>query len=305
VLASTGTPSSHSGESLVLCVDLGGTRCRIAAAHVAGDTPSSLEAVHSLEHHHFITGVDGIAQLAEELARHTEAADRPITGLALCLPAAIFHLAGGLEPPGMSWPRRIGAIEDQLGERLGVPRVTVLNDAVAFGLGCVCFDAGESVSGRTLCLTLGTNFGCALVERSIGHVTPVEANRVLSGLVWPNGHRGSPAQVLRGLPFERTDAREWDSQSQRSFGELVGWVAGELNQRRSCGGIMLGGGRANIVDPGDVETGMAAVGVAPLPIICDGRDETALLGAASAWATRYLQARPLAEIIAEPLARAR
>ncbi len=300
---SSGTgSSSQPPEAAVLCIDLGTTRCKIAVVQVVGDSVGSVAPTTVMESAAFLRGVGAYEEFGDELARRGANIEQPSAGLAVAFPVPISHLAGGTEPPGMSWPRGVHTIEEQLGRRFGSPRVTMLNDAVAFALGSIQREPSGEASGRTLYLTLGMDFGGAIAEPSIGYVTPAELNVLLRGTVWPNGHRGSPAQILMEQPYVRTDGREWDAEARRGFGELTGWVAGEVSKRRAVEAVVLGGGRANIVDVDDVGRGMRAVGATPPPIRIDGRDESALAGAAFAWVTRYVQRRPLAEIIAEPWA---
>ena len=53
------------------------------------------------------------------------------------MPVAVSYLMGGMEPVGMTWPRSIRGLEEQVGRRFGTEQVIVVNDAVAFALGAI------------------------------------------------------------------------------------------------------------------------------------------------------------------------
>src|SRR5207244_1888383 len=111
--------------------------------------------------------------------------DRPCgpEGFALAVPFAVDHERGYVASNRLGdWPdsqaEYLTAVDDEL-----ALTCLVLNDAVAFALGCPAREY-ESGPPANLCLTLGTNFGCAILRKS-SIAEPVEVNKLLSNIAWP------------------------------------------------------------------------------------------------------------------------
>ena len=103
----------------------------------------------------------------------------PITGVGIGMPGPFDYERGislirGQDKFDSLYGMDVGA---QLRRRLELPAevpVRFINDAVAFALGECLYGAGRGFD-RVLAITLGTGFGCALVERSGAVAWEVEA----------------------------------------------------------------------------------------------------------------------------------
>ena len=103
----------------------------------------------------------------------------PITGVGIGMPGPFDYERGislirGQDKFDSLYGMDVGA---QIRRRLELPAevpVRFINDAVAFALGECLYGAGRGFD-RVLAITLGTGFGCALVERSGAVAWEVEA----------------------------------------------------------------------------------------------------------------------------------
>ena len=175
-----------------------------------------------------------------------------------------------------------------MADDVGLPCL-VLNDAVAFALGCPVMRV-EAGPQTVLCLTLGTYFGCALL-RSSATVQPVEVDDCLPNFAWPGGVSGSPTAALH---FHK----QRNSKDDQAYSQLVGWLIGALQRELGRLPVVLGGGGARSVQIEQVLLSIPETGGASVDVRVEADNLTGLAGAARLWQEVVERRRPIQELVA-------
>lgn len=269
----------------VLCVDIGFSRCKLGLVDWVAGSMSQHPAVPSPP---FFFESNGYSSFCRHL-RTTAVSDRTYgpEGLALAVPFAVDYRAGVVVSLCLGgWPDSLSDFLTTLDEQLGLTAL-VLNDAVAFALGCPELEH-ESGPRAALYITLGTNFGCALMRNS-SVVHSVEVNQHLANIGWPNGFRGSASALLHRYREQRVP--------DTSYSQLVGWVLGALQRDFSRVPVVLGGGGAGQIAQDEVTKGIEAVGGSEVRMTLQAADSVALFGAARFWSEVATRGRPVWELV--------
>jgi len=185
------------------------------------------------------------------------------------------------------WPDTIRGLEASVADDVGLPCL-VLNDAVAFALGCPVMRV-EAGPQTVLCLTLGTYFGCALL-RSSATVQPVEVDDCLPNFAWPGGVSGSPTAALH---FHK----QRNSKDDQAYSQLVGWLIGALQRELGRLPVVLGGGGARSVQIEQVLLSIPETGGASVDVRVEADNLTGLAGAARLWQEVVERRRPIQEVV--------
>lgn len=268
----------------MLAVDTGLSRCKLGM--VSGASVSRLSIIEDVWPRFFSDG--GYARLCAHLVEtiRVDAARKP-EGLALAIPLTVDYARDVVGSGWLAgWPSRVRQMEDWLVEEGGLPTV-VLNDAVAFALGSLPL-ATEYGPQSTVCLTVGTNFGGALLH-GVSIAQPLDLNELLAHTIWPNGLSGFPSRLMR-----------WQEQQpleEREYGRITGWVIGRLQQHTRSLPVVLGGGRTRSILVDDVLRGIREVGADAVSVRLDANERVALVGAARLWSEVVEHRRPIAEMI--------
>lgn len=271
----------------ILCVDLGSTNCKSALVDLTpAGSASQQSATPSLPFFE-MNGYSSFCVFAGKLTRPDQPS--PPVGLALAIPFEVDYQRNFVASNWRGgWPDNVRGLEASLEDEVGLPCV-VLNDAVAFALGCSP-DRPESGPQSRLCLTLGTYFGCALLKSSAS-VQPVEVDDCLRHHTWPDGRSGSPTAILR---FHR----QQHPNDERAYSRFVGWLIGALQPRLGRLPVILGGADARSVRLDEVAAGIRETGGGAVEVRVEADYLVALLGAARLWDEVVQRRRPIGEVIA-------
>jgi hypothetical protein len=270
----------------LLCVDLGSTYRKLAFVNGPGDSLSQ----PSIEPSARFFESNGHATLSADLRTLARAdVSSALAGLALALPFEVDYQRNRIASNWLGgWPDSVRGLEASLADDLGLPCV-VLNDAVAFALGCPAmrFESGPQT---VLCLILGTYFGCALLKSS-ATVQPVEVDDCLPNFAWPSGVSGSPTAALH---FHR----QHDLNDGQAYSRLVGWLVGALQQELGRLPVVLGGGRASSVQVRAVLSGVQEAGGVTVDVRVETDQLIGVAGAGRLWREVIERRRPIQEVVA-------
>jgi hypothetical protein len=270
----------------ILCVDLGSTNCKLGFVAEVGGSVGQQSVVPSAP----FLEPNGHAALCTHLKPFARGGRlSPPIGLALALPFEVDYRRNWIASNWRGgWPDSVLGVEASLMDELGL-RCVVLNDAVAFALGCppMRFDTGPQAN---LCLILGTYFGCAVLK-STGTVQPVEVDYCLPHYAWPSGALGSPTAVLNRH-------RQQNPDDAQAYGRLVGWLIGALQTKFGKLPVVLGGGHIKSVRIEDVTLGIQDAGGSDVDVRIETDYLAGLKGAAHLWREVIEGRRPIQEVVA-------
>jgi hypothetical protein len=284
----------------VYCLDAGQTTWKVAAARIQ-ESAAVLGAVRRGPSGRPYFGCrNGYSRCISDLVEPARTLTGPesLEGIACAVPFRIDYDTGRLDSEGRAgWPERIEQLETTIHRALGVERIVVLNDAVAYALGHRQQNPSTDMLPSTLYLTLGTFVGAVWSPANASVLHPIEVRLLLPQQWWPNGTRQSPSAMLSELPFLGREASSWTTEEAADYSHRIGWVVGAMLATLPAERVVFGGGRSYRLDLSALAQGVSELGATVPQSAVAPQDELALLGAAAAWAHRYFRASPLSALI--------
>lgn len=197
----------HRDGSLVIGVDLGGTKMFGALANIGGEIlqEAAVESHGAQGEQAFET----LAEMIQQLVNSPAVAARPLRGFAIGAPGFAYHQAGIVRwAPALEW--RDYPLKARLEQRFSMP-VFVDNDVNLAVLGEYWFGANQGVRNLAL-ITIGTGVGAGLI---------------MDGQLYRGGHEaaGEVGYMLPGVEFL--------GQRYDGFGALESAVSGAGIARRA------------------------------------------------------------------------
>lgn len=217
-----------------------------------------------------------------------------IDGISLSLPCEVIYTEEGdpqLHTHWTGWPSNPIS---ELRESLGVRRISVINDAVAFALGCIFeFDKIKEFSFPILCLTLGTGIGCAILQKSDKgpKIKAIELYKIRKW--WSVGFEGNPHQLAGAEFFNYVrNHTNWDlEETKGQFSLRIALIIEELKNKFYFNSVLLRGGRTPFVNLSDISKKISK----PVKII--RTRDVVLRGTAYSWVLSFSWKKRLSEFI--------
>ena len=259
----------------LLCVELGHRRCKIALIKINSGTYSieqigdltktePEETEKFLQPNGFVSFIDHVKQIQQRLQHDNSI--KKVDGMALSLCCPTNSEDGVIDIDGLlGWSPDIREI---LHQNTGQENIVVVNDAVAFALGCQ--DDIQIIKGLKLpilCLTFGGGIGSSFIQNgkpinnSIIHKNKyfVQASEVGDiWKIWENGFEGNP-HMLAGQAFFDWANNEtgWDKREKKlSFSERIAWIIAAIREKgtHQFNSVIIGRGYATeYVDKSKIE----------------------------------------------------
>jgi hypothetical protein len=284
----------------VYCLDAGQTTWKVATARIQ-ESAAVLGAVRrGPSGKPYFSCKNGHSRFISDLVEPARilTGRESLEGIAGAVPFRIDYGTGRLDSEGRAgWPERLDQLETSFRRALGVERIVVLNDAVAYALGHRQQNPSTDVAPSTLYLTLGTFVGAVWSPAHASVLHPIEVRLLLPQQWWPNGTRQSPSAMLSELPFLGREASSWMTEEAADYSHRIGWVVGAMLATLPAERVVFGGGRSYRLDLSALMQGVSELGAKIPQCIVAPQDELALLGAAAAWAHRYIRELPLSSLI--------
>jgi hypothetical protein len=284
-------------SSLILTVCLGHSKCILSTVRIKNDSSRILEPMEVLLSSDFFEN-RGFDFLTFVLSFFSSKRNIKPDGIAMSIPCPIEYVEGNtiLHPHWSSWPNDIRSLQLKLGHE----KVVLLNDAVAFALGCVHGQKIQKLQPPILFLTLGTGIGCALLIKNGENlkIQPIELfNLKRWWPVGPLGFEGDPHE-LAGAPFFHYVRvyTDWDAEeTKRQFSLRIALIIKEIEKELKFNSVILGGGRTCFADPVEISKSTSK------PVDALDQPEISVLGCAYGWALLFLQNKQITVILENPL----
>jgi hypothetical protein len=282
-------------STIVLSVCLGHSMCRLSIVCIRNDSFEVLEPIAVLSSSDFfeMRGFDFLTFVISLF--YSNIGPAKVDGVAMSIPCPVEYAGESvfLHPHWSGWPEDfIGALR----RRLGCEKVAILNDAVAFALGCFHEQQVNDLQFPILCLTLGTGIGCAILQKEGEdlRVKPFELFRIRRW--WPVGFEGDPHE-LAGAPFFSyvRHYTDWDvEETKHQFSIRIVLIIREIEKELNFNSVLLGGGRVRFANADEISENLSK------QVRIMDRPELSLRGAAYGWALHFLWGRKLYEVIENP-----
>lgn len=291
------TPPKVDRSYVVLCVELGHQRCKLALVEVGVENrtvtisiPKKLEIVTS----NSFLNEEGFEAFIGLLIKTQNASTTKIDGLALSLSCPTSSEKGIIDTTYslVGWSRNIQQI---LHQKVGYDCILVVNDAVAFALDCRNNDQIiNDLQLPVLAITLGGGIGGSLIQQKKPFVTPYEMGDIWK--VWENGFEGNP-HTLAGQSFFDWVSREtnWETEEIRlNFSQHLAWIINAVREQKiRFNSVIVGGGNAAHIDQLEVSRNLQK----PCKLCVSRLPEVSLYGAAKLWVDHFHYGQSLSELV--------
>ncbi len=235
----------HSPSAIVAGVALGHSMCEFGFIHSKHGIFRTLIPTEVLVNEFFETRGFDFLVFVISLFLSRSRTNLTIDGITMSVPCPVTYTEEKLQlhTHWSGWP------EDpvyELRQRLGIEKITIFNDAVAFALGCLLEPQAKEFPFPILCLTLGSGIGCALLQEGINGLKTVPFELVQIRKWWPvgpTGFEGDPHE-LAGAPFfsYARHYTDWDvEETRRQFSLRITLIIQELEGKFEFNWVLLGG----------------------------------------------------------------
>lgn len=181
-------------------------------------------------------------------------------GLALALSCPVDTSTGTISTPAYwKWPTDA---EEQIRHVVGLKDIVLANDAVSFAMGCD-LNGIASLERPSLCVTLGSGIGCAVIKANGTLAVPLEAEDI-----WADGRRKLYSETpheLAGVFFFREFSSTLGfnlSLCRREYSRRVALVVASLleglEEKYNFKSVILGGGYSHFLDREELDRWLSA-----------------------------------------------
>ncbi|RAQ39197.1 hypothetical protein B9S53_11920 [Arthrospira sp. O9.13F] len=292
-------PLPKSDKSYVLlCVELGHRRCKVAPVEIGVENyiiSISLPILEIVPSDPFL-GEEGFEAFTKLLVTTQNNSTAKIDGLALSLCCPTNSDKGTIDTAYslLGWSRNIREV---LHQKVGYDHILVVNDAVAFALGCI--NDGRIINNLkrpALAVTLGVGIGSSLIQKKKPFVIPYEVGNIWK--VWENGFEGNP-HMLAGQGFFDWASREtnWETEeTELNFSWRLAWIINAIREQKSefqFDSVIIGGGHSAYVDQSEVSRNLQE----PCKLSLSRSPEVSLCGAAKLWVDHFHYGQSLSDSV--------
>ena len=293
----TYTPPKADKSYILLCVELGHRRCKVALLEIRSENrtvfvsrPKNLEIMPSEP----FLSEEGFSAFVELLLKTKNYSIAKVDGLSLSLCCPTSSEKGTIDTTHslVGWSRNI---QEVLHQKIGYDCILVVNDAIAFALGCRNDDQIiNDLKLPVLAITLGGGIGSSVIHKKKPFVIPYEVGDIWK--VWENGFEGNP-HMLAGQGFFDWVSREtnWETEETRlNFSRRLAWIINSVREQKiQFNSVIIGGGNAAKIDQSEVSRNIrerCELRLSRLP-------EVSLYGAAKLWVDHFHYGQPLSDLV--------
>jgi hypothetical protein len=275
---------------ILLCVELGHLRCKIAFIDIqSGNRKVEISKLEIMSSENFY-GEEGFKEFIELLQNKN--ISFKVDGLALSLCCPINSEKGIIDTENsLGWSHNLQEILHQV---MGLDCILIVNDAVAFALGCKSENRINGLKLPILTITLGGAVGSAIIQTGKPFITPYEVGNIWR--IWDDGFEGNP-HMLAGQDFFDWVSNEtsWGiEEKKRNFSQRLAWMINAIrDQKIRVNSVMIGGGNAAYIDVSDVKNNLNQ----KCKLILSRQPEIPLYGLARLWLEHFHYGHPISNFI--------
>lgn len=306
-------PSKPHQKYNLICVELGHRRCKTALIGASSDTYNmEFTKKFLLDSTGDFFGQTGFVKFTgylKNLKKELEAdkSINKIDGLALSLCCPVNSQDGRIDNSSEYFEGWESMIREKLNEEIGEEDIIIVNDAVAFALGCQDAVIIKKLKLPTLCLTLGGGIGSAFIKkgkrkailsRSSYFVESFEVGHIHKE--WSDGFYGNPHQLAGQHFFEWAGTQtDWNRvKKKQEFSQRIAWIINSIKNEegKDFSSIVIGGGRSrdDFIDRNTLINGLSPK-ITNLQVKSD--TYLSLQGAARLWLQKFHYEEDIPELV--------
>ncbi len=306
-------PSKPHKKYNLLCVELGHLRYKTALIGIYSDTYDvelAKKSAKSNENFFGQSGFENFAEYLKNLKKQLEA-DKSVSeidGLVLSLCCPVNSKDGRIDDESEYFEGWESKIRLKLHEELLEDDIVILNDAVAFALGCQDDTIMRGLKLPVLCLTLGGGIGSAFIQQGKSKkgailqknryfVEPFEVGHIWKE--WSDGFEGNPHQLAGQDFFDWADTKQhWNEvQKKQQFSQRIAWIINAIanEEKRDFRSVIIGGGRSReYVDQSIVSENISLKNI---ELKVEPDTYLSLQGSAKLWLQEYHYKKSITDLI--------
>ena|GEM_PF-4850175 len=306
-------PSKPHKKYNLLCVELGHLRCKTALIGIYSDTYNVELTNKSFKSSEVFFGQSGFGNFVEYLKNlkkqlETDKSIDKIDGLALSLCCPVDSEDGRIDDGSEYFEGWENKIRFKLHNEISEDNIVILNDAVAFALGCQDDTIMKGLELPVLCLTLGGGVGSAFIKqgkpkkgailrKNRYFVEPFEVGHIWKE--WSDGFEGNPHQLAGQDFFDWADTKpNWgEVQKKQQFSQRIAWIINAITneEKRDFSSVIIGGGRSKeYIDQNIVSQSLSSKNVR---LKVESDTYLSLQGAAKLWIQQFHYKKSIADLI--------